>query len=662
MRAVVFVALLQLLAVAQQPVNFASTFGNTVITASAVDSQGNTYITGFTRSTKLPVTPNALGPTFIHAVCGYLQGPHGTAGPPLDCEHGFAAKIDPTGTRVLYATYIGGEQQDYIGSMALDAEGNVYLHGNSSSKTFPVTPGAYQTTGRGFLMKLNADGSKALFSTRLPGSAGSLERTADGSLYVTGSSSENYLPGDAYLLRLTTDGSKAVYKTLLGKTHANVPLLKVDAEDNVYLASSGAAYNSQSDITISKLDASGAGLLYATTFRAAGAITSMDIDAEGAVYFAVNSSSDFPLPVGTARLGSGSTYVAKLAPDGSGLVYRTDLIASRAAFIRLKAGEAGRLFLSSRVYGRYLKFGSSVDPDCYPFQGGDNDFSWFGFVGELSADGDKFRFATGLGSYGVPFVDSQGRYWTPSYSQLLEKGDPFNPVPGIHCVTNAASKRKGPVAPGELITLHGSGIEGATVYINGVLAPTLDTAPDRIDAVVPFSLDTQAPATIHLLQPNMQPNMQPTKADPPEFTVATAEAAPGAYSRDGTGYGRLALWNEDGSINSPEFPALTGSVVLFYVTGLGKVDPTPPDGAVSQQKYGTKPRLLPKVSLVTGLYGTLPVEVVYYGSAPGHVEGLTQVEIRIPANVRNVPQFLQLSAGSAQLSNSPGLYVYVRTP
>jgi uncharacterized protein (TIGR03437 family) len=232
----------------------------------------------------------------------------------------------------------------------------------------------------------------------------------------------------------------------------------------------------------------------------------------------------------------------------------------------------------------------------------------------------------------------------PGMVRTLE--NPFNPAPGIRCVTNAASQGKSPIAPGQAITLHGAGIGGGRVYINGVLAPTLDTAPDRIEAVVTFSLDTEAVATIYLLHPD--------RADLPEFSVPTAEAAPGAYS----GYGEFAIRNEDGSVNSTQFPAAPGSVLRFFVTGLGRVDPTPSDGTIAQEKSATRPRLIPTVRLVNGLHGNYPAEVVYCGSAPGKVEGITQIEIRIPANIPTTePYLLQLSAGSAELSNLPTVHV-----
>jgi uncharacterized protein (TIGR03437 family) len=502
-----------------------------------------------------------------------------------------------------------------------------------------VTPGAYWNRGRGFLIKLNADGSKALFSTRLPGSAGSLARTADGSLYITGSTTEDHLPGESYLLKLTGNGSSAVFSTLLGETHSSfMPLVKVDTKGNIFLVSSGMSA-APTQITVSKHDADGK-LIYATILGK-GNLQAMDIDAEGAVYMAVGSRSwEFPRTAGAAQRSDGGTFLVKFAPDGHRLIYST-LIFYSASTVRLKAGGDGRVFVSGVAWNNQLSFGSSVDPDCYPFLDGDKESLWSGFVGELSADGERYRFANRLHYRAAAFVDSRGRYRTPGAAQIIETANPFNPDPGVRCVTHAASKRKTPIAPGQAIALHGSGIGTATVYINGILAPTLETAPDRIDAVVPFSLDTEAAATVHLLHPD--------RPDLPEFTVPTAEAAPGAYS---------VIWNENGSVNSAESPAAPGTILRFFVTGLGRVDPTPPDGAIAQEKSATKPRLLPTVRLVNGLYGNRPAELVYCGSAPGKVEGITQIEIRIPANLPTAePYFLQLSAGSAELSNSPAVYV-----
>lgn len=96
-----------------------------------VDSDGNAYVVGFTDSSNFPVTAGAAQTTF------------------LGLQSAFVAKINPTGSSLVYSTYLGGlvgttNQQG--SAIVLDAQRNAYVTGYTRSATFPVTPGAFQTT------------------------------------------------------------------------------------------------------------------------------------------------------------------------------------------------------------------------------------------------------------------------------------------------------------------------------------------------------------------------------------------------------------------------------------------------------------------------------------------------------------------------------------
>src|SRR5258708_2422899 len=107
--------------------------------AIARDSTGNIYVGGTTISTTFPATEGAFQTTFHSATCGRGLTPGGP------CFDVFIAKWDPSGTKLLWATYVGGSGDDVLGGMAVDASGNVYLTGWTSSSDFPVTAGAFQT-------------------------------------------------------------------------------------------------------------------------------------------------------------------------------------------------------------------------------------------------------------------------------------------------------------------------------------------------------------------------------------------------------------------------------------------------------------------------------------------------------------------------------------
>lgn len=109
------------------------------------DKQGNLYFVGTSRSRDFPVTPDAVQGTFAGA-SGKWDG------------DGVLAILSPDGSKLLYATYLGGKGSDLIRSVALGPEGEIYLVGSTSSPDFPVTPDAAQTTLRGnadaFIVKL----------------------------------------------------------------------------------------------------------------------------------------------------------------------------------------------------------------------------------------------------------------------------------------------------------------------------------------------------------------------------------------------------------------------------------------------------------------------------------------------------------------------------
>ena len=125
--------------------------------ALALDPQGNAYISGFTLSPEFPTTPGAFDRVYDYGV--------GDA---------FAAKLDASGSSLVYSTFLGGSGEDKGYAIAADAAGCAHVVGMTRSTDFPTTPGCYDATANGFqdafIVKLNPTGSAALYATYFGGS------------------------------------------------------------------------------------------------------------------------------------------------------------------------------------------------------------------------------------------------------------------------------------------------------------------------------------------------------------------------------------------------------------------------------------------------------------------------------------------------------------
>ena len=129
-----------------------------VATGVAVDSQGNAYVTGYTRSTDFPITAAAVQSR--HADRGLF-------------EDAFIALVNSTGTSLLHSTYLGGQANDRASAIALDTTGAVYVAGSTTSPDFPGPRGACQPGALGrqdaFVSKLSLSPPRIAYSSLLSG-------------------------------------------------------------------------------------------------------------------------------------------------------------------------------------------------------------------------------------------------------------------------------------------------------------------------------------------------------------------------------------------------------------------------------------------------------------------------------------------------------------
>jgi hypothetical protein len=278
----------------------------------AVDSAGYTYVTGVTESWDFPTTPGAFQPT----------APPRCGNPSNWCKDAFVTKLSPTGSSLVYSTFLGGTGENMGRAVAMNSTGHAYVTSSISSSDFPTAKsiqavldgescyGRYSCTDA-FVSELNSSGSSLVYSTYLGGGAidfgAGIAVDGSGGVYVTGLTmstdfpTKNPIPGacmgtcgkgsgsETFVTKLSVDGSvlSLVYSTYLGGTNRG-----------------GCYYNQDGWLACSNGD------------RGNGMI----VDSSGNVHVTgVTFSSDFPAtnPIQAANAGSGDTFVTKLNALGS---------------------------------------------------------------------------------------------------------------------------------------------------------------------------------------------------------------------------------------------------------------------------------------------------------------------------------------------------------
>jgi hypothetical protein len=341
--------------------------------AIAVDAAGNAYVAGSTTSTDFP-KKNPQQPNF------------GTG------TSAFIAKLNPTGTALVYSTYFGGTttgtsppappfQAAY--GIAVDSSGSAYLTGETDSNNFPTTSGAYKTAIAGcyvsaFVSKLNPAGSGLTYSTLV---CGNVNRTFGRAIAIDGA-------GAAYITGNTSDPNFPVTASAFQKTN-----------------------NGNDDVFVTKLNATGTGLVYSTFL---GAISrdigyGIAVDSAGNAYVTGRTENPFggnpPFPTlnpiqGTIPCDCESGFVTKMNSTGSALVYSTFLSGTDSNVV----GTEGRAIAvdasGNAVVTGFTSQGFPLQNPSQAVFGGGQD----AFVAKIHPSGQSLIFSTYLGGNG----DDQG--------------------------------------------------------------------------------------------------------------------------------------------------------------------------------------------------------------------------------------------------------------
>jgi hypothetical protein len=258
------------------------------ISALALGSDGTVYVTGNTESGDFPTTPGAFD---------RVINDDGNE----SYEDTFVTALNPQGSDLLFSTFLGGEFNDYGDSIAVGANGSVYVTGDTASPDFPTTPGAYDPTPHGiFVTRVAPHGGSLVYSTYLGGSefdtgGRGLGVDTRGIAYLTGGTSSPDFP--------TTPGA---YDTTYNDTFSD-------------------------DAFVTALNPQGSDLVYSTYLGGPGfeGATGLALEPDGAVTVSGGTQSkNFPTSrhaFQVARHGPGDAFVSRLDPTGAQLIYSSYL-------------------------------------------------------------------------------------------------------------------------------------------------------------------------------------------------------------------------------------------------------------------------------------------------------------------------------------------------
>jgi hypothetical protein len=378
------------------------------------DATGNAYVMGITNSSDFP-TMNGLQPT---------------SGGSIET---FVAKLNPAGSALVYSTYLGGGGIDFGNSMAVDFAGNAYVTGNTNSTNFPTANPLQPTNSGyydAFVTKLNPTGSALVYSTYLGGSGfdrgDGITVDSSGNAYVTGDTLSTDFPtanplqpafgggdlyGDAFVTKLNASGSALAYSTYLGGPgNEGAWYIAVDASGNAYVTGSslgnfpttaGAfqpAFGGTTDAFVAKLNPTDSALVYSTYLGGSGDefVGGIAVDASGNAYLVGSTySTDFPTmnPLQLTNSGVGDAFVTKLNAGGSALVYSTYLGGNGydgGGGIALDA--SGDIYVTGATESTNFPTANSLQPI--------NHGALDAFVTKLNAAGSALVYSTYLGGTG----------------------------------------------------------------------------------------------------------------------------------------------------------------------------------------------------------------------------------------------------------------------
>lgn len=402
--------------------------------AIAVDAQGSAYIIGSSTSPDYPGT---------------------TRGQTFGSQDIVVAKLNATGSAIVWATYLGGSSVDVGLAIAVDAQGNVFGGGSTASTNFPVSDTAVQrvlsggsAVTDGVVFRLNANGSTLAWSTYLGGAQSDEVRglaiDGVGAVYVTGrtdstdfvnTNRENLPPrggGDAFVTKLNATGSAVEYSLLLGGFALDLGNgIAVDAAGAAYVVGESRSDNfpttegalqvarrGGSDAFLAKVRPNGSGLVYCTYFGGEAQEMGMAVavDTLGNAYITGQTySAEMPVTFNAYQRTAALTpdaFVVKISPQGSSVFYSTYLGGDADDIgLSIAVNGIGEAHVAGQTNSANFPFRADGPLPSAPLAGG-----FDGFLTKLSFGGNLLAFSTHVGGTGTDSLngialDNAGRIW-----------------------------------------------------------------------------------------------------------------------------------------------------------------------------------------------------------------------------------------------------------
>jgi len=584
-----------------------------------------------------------------------------TASPRTGYSSIFLTMIADDGSAVRYSTYFGGTSSTTGTALALDQLGKIYVAGYGDDRGYPLkNPLFAEAEGfHGTLTIFDPTGKQRLYSTLLPGAwTQSLALDADGSIFIGGSATSSDFPlkdsfqsfrgggvsgTDAFLMKISPDGSTLLFSTLMGGSNGEFqPGLIVAPHKVIYAA--GQAISTDFPVNNAYQSQSGGGNV-GFLYR----ITDNSVLPAGLQPFTVSPGrltfrfvqGDAPPAAAPIAIGSltGQVFAApsvpwlRVTPAGLGVSGTMTVSADPSGLppgvyqgsIKLtpSTGDATSVDVTLTVLAQ-APILSAVSPALVPVGTDDT---------EITLRGSGFTNKTTVQIATVPwvlspvrFVDSTTlRFTLPkpyfsaetNHSITVQNPDSVlskpvslavgRPAPAIAAkgIVSAASFAGDVISPGEIITIFGENFEqGMRVNFDGILATPLYITPKQLSVTVPYALAGAKESNV-IVEVDFDRRSVPVR-------IAVWPARPAVFTANSSGQGQGAVLNQDGSVNSAANPATKGSVIVFYATGGGELS-------------GDRPALPVKV-FIDGIDS----EVLYAGIAPGLVSGALQINVRLP--------------------------------